>query len=38
VQQLLVVEADEGCMVEWRWLHPEDVEYENNYWPEKKTE
>jgi hypothetical protein len=38
VQQLLVVEADEHCMVEWRWLHPENVEYENNYWTKKKTE
>jgi hypothetical protein len=25
-------------MAEWRRVHPEDVQYENNYWMEKKAE
>ncbi|XP_051221042.1 uncharacterized protein [Lolium perenne] len=32
-----IAEADEHAMAEWRRLHPEDVEYEENFWAQKKA-
>ena len=33
--QLSIAEEDERVMDEWKRLHPEDVEYEKNFWAEK---
>ncbi|XP_020187406.1 uncharacterized protein [Aegilops tauschii subsp. strangulata] len=36
-RRLLIVEADERAMAEWRQRHPQDVANENAFWAERRT-
>uniref|UniRef100_A0A8I6XWQ0 AP2/ERF domain-containing protein n=1 Tax=Hordeum vulgare subsp. vulgare TaxID=112509 RepID=A0A8I6XWQ0_HORVV len=37
-RRLLVAQEDERVMAEWRWRHPEDVAYEQEYWAGRREE
>uniref|UniRef100_A0A8I7B432 AP2/ERF domain-containing protein n=1 Tax=Hordeum vulgare subsp. vulgare TaxID=112509 RepID=A0A8I7B432_HORVV len=37
-RRLLVAQEDERVMAEWRWRHPEDVAYKQDYWARRREE